>query len=38
MVNVIMHVCNGKMGRNISALIADDPEIKLAAGFDAFYD
>lgn len=36
MVNVIMHGCNGKMGRNIAALIADDPEIMLAAGVDAF--
>ena len=36
MVNVIMHGCNGKMGRNIAALIADDPEITLAAGVDAF--
>ena len=36
MVNVIMHGCNGKMGHNIAALIADDPEITLAAGVDAF--
>lgn len=36
MVNVIMHGCNGKMGRNIAALIADDPEITLAAGVDVF--
>ena len=36
MVNVIMHGCNGKMGRNIAALIADDPEITLVAGVDAF--
>jgi len=36
MVNVIMHGCNGKMGRNIAALIADDSEITLAAGVDAF--
>ena len=36
MVNVIMHGCNGKMGRNIAVLIADDPEITLAAGVDAF--
>ena len=36
MVNVIMHGCNGKMGRNIAALIADDPEITLAEGVDAF--
>ena len=36
MVNVIMHGCNGKMGRNIAALIADDTEITLAAGVDAF--
>ncbi len=36
MVNVIMHGCNGKMGRNIAALIADDPEITLAAGVDTF--
>ena len=31
MVNVIMHGCNGKMGRNIAALIADDAEITLAS-------
>jgi len=36
MTNVIMHVCNGKMGQTIVGLIADDDEIVLAAGVDAY--
>lgn len=35
MTRVIMHGCNGKMGQTISALIAQDPEVELAAGIDA---
>ena len=36
MTNVIMHGCNGKMGQTIANLIANDDEITLAAGVDAF--
>ena len=36
MTNVIMHGCNGKMGQMIAGLIADDPEITIVAGVDAF--
>lgn len=38
MVKVIMHGCNGKMGRTISGLIAADEEIEIAAGVDAYDD
>lgn len=36
MTNVIMHGCNGKMGQTIAGLIADDDEIVLAVGVDAY--
>lgn len=36
MTNIIMHGCNGKMGRMIAGLIQEDEEIALAAGVDAF--
>lgn len=36
MTNVIMHGCNGKMGQTIAGLIANDDEITLAAGVDAY--
>lgn len=36
MTNVIMHGCNGKMGQTIAGLIADDDEITLTAGVDAY--
>ncbi len=36
MTNVIMHGCNGKIGQTIVGLIADDDEIVLAAGVDAY--
>lgn len=36
MTNVIMHGCNGKMGRMIAGLIQEDEEITLVAGVDAF--
>lgn len=36
MIKVIMHGCNGKMGKTIAGLIADDAEVTLAAGVDAY--
>lgn len=36
MTNVIMHGCNGKMGRMIAGLIQEDEEVTLVAGVDAF--
>ncbi len=36
MINVIMHGCNGKMGQTIAGLIAEDEEITLVAGVDAY--
>ncbi|MGN0401141.1 MAG: 4-hydroxy-tetrahydrodipicolinate reductase [Acetatifactor sp.] len=38
MVRVIMHGCNGKMGRVITDLITADNEVELVAGVDAFDD
>ncbi len=38
MTRVIMHGCNGKMGQVISNLIAEDAEVELVAGIDAFDD
>ena len=38
MTKVIMHGCNGKMGRIITEIIAADEEIEIAAGVDAFDD
>ena len=38
MTNVIMHGCNGKMGKTIAGLIEEDGEIAIAAGVDAFDD
>ncbi len=35
MTKVIMHGCNGKMGRMITEIIATDPEIEIVAGIDA---
>lgn len=34
MIRIIMHGCNGKMGQVISGMIADDPELTMAAGID----
>ena len=34
MIRIIMHGCNGKMGQVISGMIADDPELTMAAGVD----
>ncbi len=36
MTKVIMHGCNGKMGQTIVGLIADDAEVSLVAGVDAY--
>ncbi len=36
MIKVIMHGCNGKMGRIIADLIAADPEAEIVAGVDAY--
>ena len=38
MTKVIMHGCNGKMGKTIAGLIATDDSIELVAGVDAFDD
>ena len=38
MTRVIMHGCNGKMGKTIAGLIATDEEIEIVAGVDAFDD
>ena len=34
MIRIIMHGCNGKMGQVISGMIAEDPELEMAAGID----
>ncbi|MGN0383507.1 MAG: 4-hydroxy-tetrahydrodipicolinate reductase [Eubacterium sp.] len=36
MINVIMHGCNGKMGRVVTNLIEADDEVKIVAGIDAY--
>ena len=36
MVRVIMHGCNGKMGKNIVSLLANDTQAKVVAGIDAY--
>ena len=36
MVRVIMHGCNGKMGRVINKIIEDDPEAEIVAGIDKY--
>ena len=36
MVKAIMHGCNGKMGQTIAGLVAEDVEIELVAGVDAY--
>ncbi len=38
MVRVIMNGCNGKMGRNITALAAEDSEVAIVAGVDVWDD
>lgn len=36
MIRVIMHGCNGKMGKNIANLLKDDTQAQIVAGIDAF--
>lgn len=36
MVKAIMHGCNGKMGRMITSLVTEDPEIEIVAGIDTY--
>ena len=36
MTKVIMHGCNGKMGQVITDIIAEDPDVEIVAGVDAF--
>ncbi len=38
MIRVIMHGCNGKMGRVISGLVAEDADLEMAAGIDPVDD
>lgn len=38
MINVIMHGCNGHMGRVITDIVAKDDEINIVAGIDPFDD
>ncbi|MBD5552420.1 MAG: 4-hydroxy-tetrahydrodipicolinate reductase [Lachnospiraceae bacterium] len=37
MVKIILHGCNGKMGKMITELCSQDEEIKIVAGIDAFH-
>lgn len=36
MVKVIMHGCNGKMGRVITGLVSEDENVEIVAGVDAY--
>lgn len=36
MIKAIMHGCNGKMGQTIAGLVAQDSEIEIVAGVDAY--
>lgn len=36
MIKVIMHGCNGKMGQTVAGLVAEDAEIEIVAGVDAY--
>ncbi len=36
MVRVIMHGCNGKMGKNIASLLKNDTQAQIVAGIDAY--
>ena len=38
MTRVIMHGCNGHMGRVITDLVSKDDDIEIVAGIDPFYD
>ena len=37
MVKIILHGCNGKMGRMITAMCEQDDEIEIVAGIDAYH-
>lgn len=37
MVKIILHGCNGKMGRMITEMCSQDDEIEIVAGIDAFH-
>lgn len=34
MVRIIMHGCNGRMGRMITGIVADDPDVEIISGVD----
>ena len=36
MIKVLMHGCNGKMGRMITGLVKEDEKLEIAAGVDAY--
>ena len=36
MINVIMHGCNGHMGRVVTELIEKDENVQIVAGIDAY--
>ena len=36
MINILMHGCNGKMGQVITHLAAEDDNVTIAAGVDAY--
>lgn len=36
MTNIIIHGCNGRMGQFITSMAADDPDVTVVAGVDAF--
>ncbi|NLJ40744.1 MAG: 4-hydroxy-tetrahydrodipicolinate reductase [Clostridiales bacterium] len=38
MINIIIHGCNGKMGQVVSALAAEQPDMKIVAGIDRVTD
>ncbi|MBR6626810.1 MAG: 4-hydroxy-tetrahydrodipicolinate reductase [Lachnospiraceae bacterium] len=38
MIKIIMHGCNGKMGHIISQIAAEDNEVEIVAGIDAYDD
>ena len=38
MTNIIMHGCNGHMGRTISGIVANDEAVSIVAGVDPFDD
>lgn len=36
MLNIILHGCNGKMGKTLQRIIAQDPDLTVSAGIDSF--